>query len=171
MMGKVKSLRELFELELCYAYDCEEKLVKKGLPEMIEHTNSSELRTALEHHLRETQNHKTRLEQVFRAIGMEPKTKTNDVFDKMASAAKDSVSNIDESPLRDAALIVNGNVVEHYEIAMYGSLMSFARSLGLQQVVSVLEETLNEEKKADAKLTQIAETVMNTKAARHQAAD
>jgi len=86
------------------------------------------------------------------------------------SAAKDSASNIEESSLRDAALIANGNLVEHYEIALYGSLVAFARSLGLQAAVGPLEETLNEEKKADAKLTQIGETVMNTRAAKHQSA-
>jgi ferritin-like metal-binding protein YciE len=170
MIGKIKSLRELFGIELCYAYDCEQKLVEKGLPTMIEHASSPELRTALQDHLEETRNHVRRLERVFGAVGMEPNTKGNDILDEMISAAKDSVSNIDDSPLRDAALIVNGNQVEHYEIATYGSLAEFARSLGLQEVVNVLEETLNEEKKADAKLTLIGENVMNPRAARHQTA-
>ena len=166
MLGKVKSLRELFGIELCYAYDCEKKLVEKGLPEMIENATSRELRSALEEHLQQTRTHVTRLQRVFSAIGMEPDTKTNEIFDKMASAVKDSKSNIDPSPLRDAALIVNGNLVEHYEIATYGSLASFARSLGLNEAVAVLQETLNEEKKADAKLTQLGEQIMNPQAAR-----
>ncbi len=166
MLGKVKSLRELFGIELCYAYDCEKKLVEKGLPEMIESASSRELRSALEEHLQQTRTHVTRLQRVFSAIGMEPDTKTNEIFDKMASAVKDSKSNIDASPLRDAALIVNGNLVEHYEIATYGSLASFARSLGLNEAVALLQETLNEEKKADAKLTQIGEEIMNPQAAR-----
>jgi len=166
MLGKVKSLRELFGIELCYAYDCEKKLVEKGLPEMIENATSRELRSALEEHLQQTRTHVTRLQRVFSSIGMEPDTKTNEIFDKMASAVKDSKSNIDPSPLRDAALIVNGNLVEHYEIATYGSLASFARSLGLNEAVAVLQETLNEEKKADAKLTQIGEEIMNPQAAR-----
>ncbi len=166
MLGKVKSLRELFGIELCYAYDCEKKLVEKGLPEMIENATSRELRSALEEHLQQTRTHVTRLQRVFSAIGMEPDTKTNEIFDKMASAVKDSKSNIDPSPLRDAALIVNGNLVEHYEIATYGSLASFARSLGLNEAVALLQETLNEEKKADAKLTQIGEEIMNPQAAR-----
>jgi ferritin-like metal-binding protein YciE len=166
MLGKVKSLRELFGIELSYAYDCEKKLVEKGLPEMIENANSRELRSALEEHLQQTRTHVTRLERVFSAIGIAPDTKTNDIFDKMASAAKDSKSNIDPSPLRDAALIVNGNLVEHYEIATYGSLVSFAKNLGLNEAVSLLQETLNEEKKADAKLTQIGEEIMNPQAAR-----
>jgi ferritin-like metal-binding protein YciE len=166
MLGKVKSLRELFGIELSYAYDCEKKLVEKGLPEMIENATSRELRSALEEHLQQTRTHVTRLQRVFSSIGMEPDTKTNEIFDKMASAVKDSKSNIDPSPLRDAALIVNGNLVEHYEIATYGSLASFARSLGLQDAVTLLQETLNEEKKADAKLTQLGEQIMNPQAAK-----
>jgi ferritin-like metal-binding protein YciE len=170
MLGKVKSLRELFGIELCYAYDCEKKLVEKGLPEMIENASSRELRSALEQHLQETRTHVTRLERVFSSIAMTPDTKTNDIFDEMASAAKDSKSNIDESPLRDAALILNGNLVEHYEIATYGTLASFARNLGLQDAASLLQETLKEEKQADAKLTQIGEAIMNPQAARSAAA-
>ena len=170
MLTKIKTLRELFEIELKYAYDCEQKLVKKGIPAMIEAARSPELRDALEHHLQETQGQITRLEQVFSVIGMEPDTKDNDILDKTLSAAKDSVSNIESSSLRDTALIVNGNQVEHYEIAMYGSLVAFARHLGLQEAVGPLEQTLLQEKAADAKLTQIAETSMNAKAAKYEAA-
>ena len=170
MIGKVKSLRELFEIELGYAYDCEQKLVNKGLPAMIENANSAELRSALEQHLQETRTHVTRLERVFGAIGVEPKTQGNDILDEMMSAAKDSASHFEASPLRDAALIVNGNQVEHYEMALYGSLAAFARSLGLQNTVGPLEETLKEEKAADTKLTQLAESLLNAKAAKYQTA-
>ncbi len=163
---KLESLRDLFEIELRYAYDCEQKLVKKGLPTMIENCSSPELRSGLQQHLQETQNHVRRLEQVFSIIGAEPKTDGNDIFDKMASAVKDSISHTDDgSAVRDAALIVNGNGVEHYEMAIYGSLLSFARQLGFQDALSLLEQTLNEEKAADAKLTQIGETLINTQAA------
>jgi ferritin-like metal-binding protein YciE len=165
MFGKVKTLQELFEIELRYAYDCEQKLVEKGLPAMIDAVGSSELRGALQQHLTETRTHVTRLERVFNSIGAKPDTKTNDILDKMLSAAKDSVSNIDDSPLRDAALIVNGNQIEHYEIATYGSLAAFARNLALDDALGLLEQTLKEEKAADAKLTQIAETGMNPRAA------
>jgi len=170
MFGKVKDMRELFGIELKYAYDCEKKLVEKGLPTMIEKAGSSELRGALQQHLQETQNHVLRLERVFAAMGEQPATKTNDVFDKMSSAVKDSISNIDQSRLRDAALIVNGNIVEHYEIATYGSLAAFARHLGLAEAASLLEQTLEEEKKADAKLTQIGESMLNPQAAKRQTA-
>jgi ferritin-like metal-binding protein YciE len=170
MLGKIKTLRELFEIELRYAYDCEQKLVDKGLPTMIENASSPELQNALKQHLQETRTQVTRLDRVFVALGAEPKTKDNDIVDEMMSAAKDSVSNIDPSPLRDAALIMNGNEVEHYEIALYGSLAAIARNLGLQDAVGLLNQTLNEEKQADAKLTQIAETVLNPQAARRQSA-
>jgi ferritin-like metal-binding protein YciE len=170
MFGKVKSLRELFEIELCYAYDCEQKLMDKGLPAMIESATFPQLKTALESHLEETRTHAIRLQQVFGVIGVEPKTKSNDILDKMMGAAKDSISNIEDFSLRDAALIVNGNIVEHYEIALYGSLAAFARILGLQNAVTLLEGTLAEEKKADAKLTQLGESILNSQAARRQTA-
>jgi ferritin-like metal-binding protein YciE len=165
----VKSFRELFEIELYYAYDCEQKLVVKGLPAMIEAASSPQLQTALKQHVEVTRNHVRRLEQVFGNIGTDPETKDNDVLDELMNAAEVSVSNIDKSPLREAALIVNGNMVEHYEIATYGTLAAIARNLGLQKVVSPLEQTLEEEKKADAKLTKLGES-MNQVAAKRQTA-
>ena len=171
MFTKVKSLNELFEIELQYAYDCERKLVEKGLPAMIEAARSTELRTALQQHLQETRVHASRLESIFSAAGLQPKTRDNDIIDKMMSAAKDSASNIEDPALCDTALIANGNTVEHYEIALYGSLAEFARRLGLERAVGPLEETLQEEKNADAKLTQIATTALNAKAVRAHASD
>jgi ferritin-like metal-binding protein YciE len=167
---KVQSLRDLFEVELRYAYDCEQKLVKKGLPAMIEAASSPELRSGLEQHLQETRNHVNRLERVFSIVGADPKTESNDIFDKMTSAVKDAIDETKSESLRDAALIVCGNFVEHYEMALYGSLVSFAQQLGFQQAVSMLRETLNEEKAADAKLTELAETKINLSAARERRA-
>ena len=170
MFGKVKSLAELFEIGLSYMCDCEQKLVEKGLPTMIENAESSDLRSALQHHFQETRKHVSRLERVFSLVGKEARTKTNEIFDKMENAAKDSISNIDDSSLRDAALIVNGNIIEHYEIAMYGSLAAFARHLGLSEAASLLQQTLEEEKKADAKLTEIGEKILNPQAAQVRSA-
>jgi ferritin-like metal-binding protein YciE len=169
MFGNVKTLRELFEIQLRYAYDTEKKLVAKGLPAMIESASSPELRSAFQAHLGETQTHVTRLERVFAALGVEPDTKSNDILEKMTAAAKDSTSNIEESSLRDAALIANGNIVEHYEIALYGTLVSFAKALALQEAVGPLQETLEEEKKADAELSKLAEGVTNSRAASQSA--
>jgi ferritin-like metal-binding protein YciE len=170
MFGKIKSLQELFEIELGYAYDCEKKLVDKGLPGMIENASSTELRSALEHHLQETRTHITRLERLFSSIGIEPRTESNAVLGELTSAAKDSVSHTEDSLLRDAALIVNGNFVEHYEIALYGSLAAFAKGLGLRDAAQLLNQTLTEEKKADAKLSEIGETLLANQSGRRQAA-
>ena len=162
---KIKDFRGLFETGLRYAYDCEQKLSEKGIPNMIEASTSTQLRSALEQHLEETRNHITRLERVFSLIGAEAKTEDNDIIDEMQDAAKDMVSATeDDSPLRDAVLIVAGNQVEHYEMAAYGSLVAFARQLGIREAADLLEQTLNEEKAADAKLTQIGETSVNPQA-------
>lgn len=162
---KIKNLRELFEMELYYAYDCEQKLVKKGLPAMIEAANSPDLRTALEQHREETRGQLRRLDQVFAEAGLTPDTKGNEVLDKAMDAAKDSTSHIEASALRDAALIINGNAVEHYEIALYGSLVALAKELRLEGAVGLLQSTLTEEKAADAKLTEIGESTVNPRAA------
>jgi ferritin-like metal-binding protein YciE len=168
---KIKNLSGLFETGLRYIYDCEQKLVKKGIPNMIEASSSTELRTALEQHLEETRTHITRLDRVFKLIGAEAKTEDNDIIDEMTDAAKDMTSATEDgTPLRDAALIVSGNQVEHYEMAVYGSLASFARQLGIPEAVSLLEQTLKEEKAADAKLTQIGQTIVNPQAAQERRA-
>jgi ferritin-like metal-binding protein YciE len=98
---------------------------------------------------------------VFSILGTKADSKGNDILDELTSSAKDIVGDIDSSQLRDAALIVGGNKIEHYEIAVYGSLVSFAQQLGLTEAATLLQQTLNEERAADAKLTQIAETTVN----------
>ena len=161
----------MFESGLRYAYDCENKLVDKGIPSMIEASSSPELQRALEEHLQQTRTHITRLERVFSLCGAEAKTEDNDVIDEIIDAADEMVSATEDgSPLRDAVLIVGGNQVEHYEIAMYGSLSNFAKQLGLNEAANVLQQTLQEEKAADAKLTQIGETVVNPRATQERRA-
>ncbi|HUO17919.1 MAG TPA: DUF892 family protein [Verrucomicrobiae bacterium] len=168
---KIKSFPELFEIGLRYVFDCEQKLVKKGIPSMIEASSSPELGKALEQHLQETRNHVTRLERVFTLMGTEPKTEDNDIIDELTDMAEKMVkATEDNSPLRDAALIVAGNEVEHYEMAAYGSLVSFARQMGKHEVAQLLQQTLEEEKAADAKLTQIGEHAINPQAAQQRKA-
>lgn len=162
---KIRTFQDLFEIGLRHALDCEQKLVKKGLPDMIEKCTSPELRNALEQHLQETRDHISRLERIFSTIGVEAKTEDNDVIDELHNAAKHLVSDTEDgSLLRDAALIVAGNAVEHYEMAIYGSLRDFARQLGRNDAATLLEQTLNEEKAADAKLTAIGENTVNPRA-------
>lgn len=167
---KIENLNGLFEIQLRYIYDCEQKLVKKGLPTMIEAASSRELKSGLQQHLEETRDHVRRVERVFSIIGADPKTEDNDVLDELTSAAKDMAGDVEGESLRDAALIASGNQVEHYEIASYGSLVAFAQQLGLQEAARLLQQTLEEEKAADAKLTQIGESVVNRQAERQTAA-
>lgn len=162
---KIENLHGLFELELRYAYDCEQKLVKKGLPGMIEAASAPQLRSALEQHLEETRVQVSRLERVFSLIQSKAGAKENDILDELADAAEDLIDSSDQPALRDAAIVLCANKVEHYEIALYGSLVSFATHLGLREAASLLQETLDEEKAADGKLTQLAETIINAQAA------
>lgn len=164
---KIEGLQDLFEIGLRYVYDCEKKLVKKGLPTMVDAASSPQLREAFEQHLRETQNHVTRLEQVFSITGKEADTESNDILDAMTKAAEKQIKNTEASPLRDAALVESGNLVEHYEMAAYGTLVAWARQLGFSDAATLLEQTLEEEKAADAKLTQLGEKGINPRAAEH----
>jgi ferritin-like metal-binding protein YciE len=167
---KIESLRDLFEITLRYTYDGEQKLVKKGLPSMIEAANSPELRSALEQHLQETRTQVSRLERVFSIVGVEAKAEGNNILDEMTSATKDLIDNTKTPAVRDAALIVSGNAVEHYEIAVYGSLIAFAQQLGFQETVPLLQQTLQEEKAADAELTQLAQSRINPSASQERKA-
>ncbi len=154
---QVTSLEELFLTGLQYAYDAEKQLTE-ALPKMAEASTNPQLRQAFQQHLQETREHARRAEQIFSALGKQPETKPNTVVQAMRQEAEKMIQMIQASPLRDAALIVAGNQVEHYEMAAYGSLRNFAELLGNQQCVQSLQQTLEEEKKADAKLTQVGES-------------
>lgn len=167
---KIESMNDLFEVSLQHIYDCEQKLVEKGLPAMIKASTTPELKSAFEQHLQETRNHVTRLERVFSICGLEAKTKDNDVLDELTNEAQDMVKAIEASPLRDAALIAGGNEVEHYEMAVYGTLVAMAQQMGVREAAELLQQTLDEEKKADAKLTQIGEQSVNARASQERRA-
>ena len=142
-----------------------ERLVK-ALPKMAEASTPPELRQAFGSHLGETKGHVTRLEQVFQALRKKPKGQTSDAMKGLIEEGEDMVSNTEQSPLRDTGLIAAANRVEHYEIAAYGSTQAFAKTLGVNEAVSLLEVTLAEEKKADEKLTELAESSVNQEALR-----
>ncbi len=162
---KIENLEDLFVEQIEDLYDAEQRLVKT-LPKMAEASTSPQLRQAFESHLEETKGHVRRLEQVFQALRKKPKGQTCDAMKGLIEEGDDMISNTEQSPLRDAGLIAAANRVEHYEIAAYGSVLSFAKTLGVQEALSLLDATLSEEKKADEKLTQIAETSVNESAAR-----
>ena len=119
------------------------------------------LRAGFEQHLRETGKQRVRLEQVFRLHGHEPDETTCPAIDGIIKAANTTASNIDDKQVLDAALTFGAQMVEHYEIANYGTLIAWARELGREDCAGVLEETLAEEKATDEKLTQLAEARIN----------
>jgi ferritin-like metal-binding protein YciE len=160
---KVENLEDLFYAQVSELKDVEERLIK-ALPKMAGAASSENLRRAFQDHLEQTKNHSRRLDQVFQDIGKKEDTKTSDAMKGLIDQGDDVVSHIEQSPLRDAGLISAGNRVEHFEIAAYGTLATMARLLGHNRSAQLLEQTLNEEKEADAKLTRIAEQTVNQEA-------
>jgi ferritin-like metal-binding protein YciE len=166
---KVSNIEELFLVGLEYVYDAERQLTE-ALPQMAQASSTPQLREAFTQHLEETKQHVARAHEIFKRIGQQPKAQSNAVVKQMRQEAEQMIQNTDESPVRDAALIVAGNQVEHYEMACYGSLRNFARLLGHDDIVQLLEKTLQEEKNADAKLTEVGESVVNIQALHKSAA-
>jgi ferritin-like metal-binding protein YciE len=152
----MSTLRETFVEELADLYDAEKQLIK-ALPKMAKAASHGELREAFESHLEETENHVNRLEQVFESMGEKAKGKKCKAMQGLVEEGQEKISE-DEG---DAALICAAQKAEHYEIAAYGSLCSWAKLLGENEAAEILGETLEEEKAADSKLTGIAESTIN----------
>jgi ferritin-like metal-binding protein YciE len=154
------NLRELFEEELKDLYWVEKELTK-AIPKTMQSVTSQELKDALETHNKETENQVRRLEQVFDELGEEAESKTCKAMEGLLAEAEEMISETEAGPVRDAAIIGSMQKVEHYEIASYGTLCSFAKVLGEDKIESILTETLEEEKNADALLTEIAVSKIN----------
>ena len=159
------NLNDLFIQQLGDLYDGEMQLTE-ALPKMAQAATSSQLKNAFQEHFRETQGHVQRLEQVFRAINQEPKRETCPAMKGMIKEGSDIISAKGDPTVRDAALIAAAQRVEHYEIAAYGTVRTFARQLGYEQDARLLQQTLDEEGEVDKKLTTIAESHVNTEATR-----
>ncbi len=147
-----------------------EKALTKALPKMIKKATSSELIEALENHLEETEQQVLKVEQVFEIIGKKPQAKKCAAMEGLIKEAEEIMSETDQGAMRDAGIIAAGQKVEHYEIATYGTLRTFAQTLGLDDAAAILEEILEEEKAADEALTDIAVSTINLKAASEEAA-
>lgn len=160
---KIETLQDLFLDELRDLYDAEKQLLK-AIPKMAIAASSPQLKTAFESHLRETENQVTRLEQIFQQLGEKPAGQSCDAMKGLIKEGDKLASSVDESPLRDAGLIGAANRVEHYEMAAYGTARTFAEMLGFSQAAQLLEQTLQEEKQADRKLTDLAEQMINENA-------
>jgi ferritin-like metal-binding protein YciE len=159
----VQTIEDLFVEQIKDLYDAEQRLMK-ALPKMAESATNNELKSAISDHLRQTEGHVQRLEQVFAEIGQDPAKETCEAMKGLIKEGEEMMD-IKEPAIRDAALIAAANRVEHYEIAAYGTARTLATGLGLKQSPGLLEQTLAEEKQADAKLTQIAEQTVNQQAA------
>lgn len=162
-MSNVETFDELFQRGLEYMYDCEKQLTK-ALPKMAEAASSPQLRQAFEEHQRQTEQHVQRVERIFSMLEISSSEKSNKVVEAMVDEAQKMIKHTDASALRDAALIVAGNQVEHYEMACYGSLRSFAQLLGRNDIITLIDQNLNEEKQADQLLTRIGEQEVNRQA-------
>ena len=160
---KLQSVEDLFLEGLQYVYDAEQQLTQ-ALPKMAQASSTPQLREAFEQHLLETKQQVGRAEQVFQIFGQQPQTKPNSILQAMNKEVENMIGNTDGGPVRDAALIVAGNQVEHYEMASWGSLRNYAELLGKQEAVSLIQKTLEEEKQADAKLTALGENQVNQQA-------
>jgi ferritin-like metal-binding protein YciE len=157
------SFKDLFVEQIKDLYDAENRLVD-ALPKMAEAAHSPQLKQALQSHLRETEGHVARLEQVFREINVEPDRQTCDAMKGLVAEGETTVKAKGDPDVKDAAIIAAAQRVEHYEISAYGTARSFARRLGLKQAPTQLQQTLDEEKAADEKLNLIAESSVNRQA-------
>jgi ferritin-like metal-binding protein YciE len=158
------NLSDLFQRGLEYAWDCEHVLLKH-LPKMVEAATMQELKQALDLHLVETKGHIYRLEQIFTRLDRSPAAEKNEPIRIIAEECDKMIGHIDHSALLDAALVFHGNQIDQYEIALYQSLRGFAGTLGLDEVASLLDQVLDEEKSVAHQLAVLAENSINRAAA------
>jgi ferritin-like metal-binding protein YciE len=157
------SLMQLFENELKDIYWAE-KALTKALPKMAKNATSEELVEAIENHLAETEAQVEKVEQVFELIGKNATAKKCEAMAGLIKEGEEIMKDTEKGPQRDAGIISAAQKVEHYEIASYGTLRTFAQTLGLDDVATLLEEILEEEKNADATLTDVAISTINVEA-------
>lgn len=160
----IKTMDDLFVHTLKDIYYAENQILK-ALPDMIEKASDPNLKQGFQAHLGETKNHITRLEQVFKMHGVKAEGVDCPAIDGIIEETQEIAGEVEDKKVLDAALIAAGQAVEHYEMTRYGTLIAWARQLGRSDCASVLEQTLKEEKAADAKLTTLAERGINAKAA------
>jgi ferritin-like metal-binding protein YciE len=164
MAAKQKTLDDLFLETLKDMYHAEKQILR-ALPRMAKAADSDQLRQAFEQHRDETEVQVERLEQVFEMLGKSARGKTCEAIQGIVEEGKEVMDDFKESEALDAGLIAAAQAVEHYEISRYGTLRTWATQLGMNDAAKLLEETLQEEKKTDELLTQLAEAALNRKAA------
>jgi len=160
---KLDSFEALFCAQLEDLYDAEQRLTK-ALPNLIEAAEDAELRESFQQHLRETQAQVSRLQKVFAIIGHQPSARTCEAMKGLIKEGEEIIHATGPAAVKDAALIAAAQRVEHYEIAGYGTVRTFAQHLGHHEAARLLQETLNEERMSDQKLTRLAEQNVNLEA-------
>lgn len=160
----LSSFDDLFVEQLQDLYDAEQRLTK-ALPKMAAAAHNPALKAAFEEHLRQTENQVTRLEQVFKSIGKTAQSKTCEAMKGLVEEGSEVINGSGDPDVKDAALIAAAQRVEHYEIAGYGTVRTFAQRLGKSEAARLLQQTLDEEAETDRKLTGLAEKAINPKAA------
>ena len=163
-MADEKTLDDLFLDTLKDIYYAEKQIVK-ALPKMAKAANSPALKAGFEQHLEETEGHVERLEQIFELIGKPARGKTCDAILGILEEGKSIMDEFKGTVALDAGLVSAAQAVEHYEMARYGTLRTWAQQLGMKEAVGLLEATLKEEEAADRKLSQVAVADVNRKAA------
>src|ERR1700681_2538385 len=163
-MAEAGTLHDAFLDELKDSYDAEKQLTK-ALPKLAKAATSAQLRAAFESHLEETREHVARIEQAFEMLEEKAKGKHCDGMAGIIAEGSSVMEEEFDAATLDACLVASGQRAEHYEMAAYGTLVAWARTLGHDDVATLLERTLDEEKAADAKLTKLAESGINQKAA------
>lgn len=156
----IKSMDDLFVHTLKDIYYAENQIVK-ALPKMIEKASDEQLRQGFERHLEETEGHVRNLEEVFQLMDMEPEGVDCPAIDGIIEEANEVAGEVDDSNVMDAALIAAAQAVEHYEIARYGTLITWAKLLGRDDCGEIMKRNLADEKATDEKLTELAESRIN----------
>lgn len=159
----MKSMDEMFHALLQDVFYAEQELTK-ALPKMAKEAENDELKKAFSDHQKETEGHVDRLKKAFEMIGKPAKGKKCDAILGIIAEGEEVIKEVDDDDTLDAGLVAAGQAAEHYEIARYGTLCAWAKVIGKPQIANLLHETLEEEKKADALLTKIAERSVNQQA-------
>ncbi len=165
----MENLHDLFEETLRDIYYAE-KAILKALPKMAKKASSEDLTAAFEEHREQTEGHVQRLEEIFKMLDKAARGKKCDAIEGLAKEADEIIKEADSDTVRDAGMLAAAQAVEHYEISRYGTLRAWAKMLGMSEAAQLLEQTLQEEKETDEKLTQLAESEINVKADEEAAA-
>src|SRR6186997_3005767 len=165
----IKTMDDLFLHQLEDIYYAEQQLMK-AIPKMAEMATNADLKAGLKSHVIDTQNQIERLDKVFAKLGQQPKGTDCPAIDGLIKEADATAGEVEDKAVLDAAIVANAQAVEHYEISRYGTLIAWAEELGHDNVVSLLNANLKEEKAADKKLNMLAEGGVNKRASGRTAA-